>query len=131
LARILLILVFLCQHIALAAEPIVVHLPDGSHATLLSLTQPSGGSSHHHDETDCRHQSDIKNTAASTPSAASATSEPQDSSSHDHAKHLHGHADLPSQQFLFATVLAGNESYLHHSQLTGITHTPPVPPPNA
>jgi hypothetical protein len=108
----------------MASEPIVLHLPDESHEMLVSVTQPHSHGSHHHDE---NHDVETENTV----SIETTSSESHDASSHDHAKHLHGHADVPSQQFLFATVLAGNESYLHQSQLTGITHTPPVPPPNA
>jgi hypothetical protein len=116
----------------MASEPIVLHLPDESHEMLVSVAQPhSHGSHDHHDNHD---DHDDENRGSTTENAVSLTptsSESHDASSHDHAKHLHGHADVPSQQFLFATVLAGNESYLHQSQLTGITHTPPVPPPNA
>ncbi len=127
LTRLLLILVFLCQHIAMASEPIVLHLPDESHEMLVSVAQPHSHGSHEHHDDDEGHGSETENKVSLTPSSI----ESHDASSHDHAKHLHGHADVPSQQFMFVTVLAGNECYLHQSQLTGITHTPPVPPPNA
>jgi hypothetical protein len=118
----------------MASEPIVLHLPDESHEMLVSVAQPHSHGSHgHHDNHDDHNDEDQSHgsEAENTVSLTSTSSESHDASSHDHAKHLHGHADVPSQQFMFATVLAGNECYLHQSQLTGITHTPPVPPPNA
>jgi hypothetical protein len=130
LFRILLILVFLCQHIAMASEPIVLHLPDDSHAMLVSVNQPHNHDSHHHDDHEEAHSIDWSSDEH-TSSSPDVGIEIHDDSAHEHAKHMHGHADCPNQLFIFATVPAGNECYLHQSQLTGITHTPPVPPPNA
>lgn len=123
----------------MAAEPIVLHLPDDSHDMLVSVTQPHSHESHHHQHNDehddhndnTDHDAEAETTAKNALTIALTASDNHDASSHEHAKHIHGHADVPSQQFLFVSVVAAGESYLHHSQLTGITHTPPVPPPNA
>lgn len=131
LSRILLILVFLCQHIAMAAEPIVLHLPDDSHAMLVSVNQPHSHDSHHHDDHEDAHDANVISDASGATADPAGNIEAHDDAAHEHAKHIHGHADVPAQLFVIASAPAGNECYLHKSQLTGITHTPPVPPPNA
>jgi len=130
LARILLIIIFLFQHTVLAAQGFVVHLPDDSHDLLWSVEQPhSHGPNHDHDDDDEHHaEHDAKTTDQLLSSEASNT---HDASAHEHPSHILLVADLPAQPYSCFTVKNGTERYVHKSQLTGITHTPPVPPPNA
>lgn len=130
----------------------VLHLPGESHHMLVSMTQPHSHGRHQqstqqHDVHQDAHGNNHEHAHKNDPDdfdidehgfdhelmllVATISAESHDESSHEQAKHQQGQADVPSQQLLFAHMPAGNESYRHQSQLTGITHSPPVPPPNA
>ena len=85
--QIMLILVFLCQHIAMASEPIVLHLPDDSHAMLVSVNQPHNHDSHHHDDHEEAHSIDWSSDQH-TSSSPDVGIEIHDDSAHEHAKHM-------------------------------------------
>ncbi|RVU37032.1 hypothetical protein EOE67_12030 [Rheinheimera riviphila] len=135
----------------MAVKPMVLHLPGESHHMLVSMTQPHSHATKQHDAHQSGHQhghnnghdnhndfynedfdhNDHRLAPEITPLVAATSAESHDESSHEQAKHLQGQADVPSQQQLFPAMSAGNESYRYQNQLIGITHSPPVPPPNA
>lgn len=127
MARILLIMIFLFQHSVMAAQGIVLHLPDDSHELLLSVEQPHSHGLHHdhHDE-----EHDEADSVALALNDSPDNSTPHDSAAHEHPSHVHLAADVPAQPYSSFYCKNGSERYVHNGQLIGITHTPPVPPPN-
>lgn len=127
MARILLIMIFLFQHSVMAAQGIVLHLPDDSHELLLSIEQPHSHGLHHdhHDE-----EYDEGDSVALALNDSPDNSTPHDSAAHEHPSHVHLFADVPAQPYSSFYSKNGSERYVHDGQLIGITHTPPVPPPN-
>lgn len=146
--KFLFIIIFLCQHIAMASEAMVVHLPDDSHHFLVSVSQPHTHADLHHDHDDDTHHADESVQAGSThgdssghslKSVKSTTSTDatlnaasgHDSAAHEHVQHVHLVADLPAESSLTFCAPTQDDAYHYASQLTAITYSPPVPPPNA
>lgn len=138
--KFLFIIVFLCQHIALASEGMVTHLPDHSHQLLVSVYQPHTPAYLHHDHAanaqhcvrslPCVDGVPAGHSATNTGTALSAGSG-HDAGAHEHVQHVHLVADLPAESSLTFCAATQDDAYHYASQLTAITYSPPVPPPNA
>jgi len=130
----LFIIVFLCQHIALASEGMVTHLPDHSHQLLVSVYQPHTPAYLHHDHNGsaphcvqtlpCVGGVPAGQHATSTDTALSAASA-HDTGAHEHVQHVHLVADLPAESSLTFCATAQDDAYHYASQLTAITYSPP------
>ena len=84
---------------------------------------------HQHDQhpVDSNHSCD--DPVAKTADSAVNNPSPDDVA-HEHAKHTHGHVDIFQPFYVYIAEPVRQQSFCIFAALCGITHTPPVPPPN-
>jgi hypothetical protein len=129
--KFLFIIIFLCQHIAMASEAMVLHLPDDSHHFLAFVSQPHTHADLHHDHEDEDHHADDSTLAVTAEDLRFNTVAGHDAGAHEHVQHVHIVADIPSESSLTFCAPVQEDIYHYASQLTAVTYSPPVPPPNA